>query len=96
LVAKYINATDLCVLPFVDGVQKRNSSFLATYNQHIPIITTSTNSMKDEKGIYYVRCNNEDELLEKINYVLEHKPKEILREELNWENVASKYIYTLE
>ena len=91
IVAKYLNATDLCVLPFTEGIQSRNSSFLAAYNQLIPIITTIKNKIKDEDGIFYVECNNEEELIERIKNVLQ-KNIIISRKELNWKSVAEKYI----
>ena len=91
VVAKYLSATDLCVLPFKNGVQKRNGSFLAAYNQFIPIITTTTQAYNDENGVYYVKCNEEDELLHKIKKVLSKK-ENILREELNWKKVAKEYV----
>lgn len=90
-VAKYLSSTDLCVLPFRNGVQKRNGSFLAAYNQFIPIITTSSKKQIDDDGVYYIECNNEEVLQEKMERVLSEKNK-ISRKELNWERVAKQYM----
>jgi len=89
-VADLLQISDVCVLPFIDGVKKRNGSFLAAYNQKISVITTSDNE-KDKNGIYYVRPKNKEELLEKIKFVLEQN-EAFEREELTWENVAKEYI----
>lgn len=89
-VADLLQISNLCVLPFEEGVQTRNGSFLAAYNQKIPVITTSK-SKKDENGVYYVEPKNQEKLLQKIKEVLEAK-EEINREILTWENVAKEYM----
>lgn len=94
-VADMLQISDICVLPFTEGVQTRNGSFLAAYNQKIPIITTSKQEKDNpEIGIYYIEPNNEEQLIEKIKYVLSNK-KEIEREILDWKKVAEKYIENL-
>lgn len=92
-VARYLSASDVCILPFTNGLKKRNSSFLAAYNQNIPIITTSSENDQDKDGIYFVACNNTDELTKKIKVILE-KNEKVNREELNWKRVAEQYINT--
>lgn len=89
-IADMLEISDVCVLPFINGVKTRNGSFLAAYNQKIPVITTSE-TLKDEKGIYYVKPKSEEELLEKIKEVLERKEK-IERDILTWELVAKNHI----
>lgn len=89
-VADLLQISDACVLPFVNGVKKRNGSFLAAYNQRIPVITTH-NTYKDENGIYYAKPNNEEMLLEKMLYVLNNKI-EFNRDVLTWDKTAKKYI----
>lgn len=91
-IADMLSISNLCVLPFINGVQTRNGSFLAAYNQEIPVITTS-NKLEDENGIYYVPPKTEEELFEKIKEVLEN-PKEFKREILDWATVAKNYIDT--
>ncbi len=91
-VADLLQISDICVLPFLEGVQTRNGSFLAAYNQEIPIITTSKELNDNEQlGIYYVKPNNEEELSNKIEKVLKNK-KGLKRETLDWKRVAEKYI----
>lgn len=91
-VANLLQISNICVLPFKEGVQTRNGSFLAAYNQRIPIITTSKEAKDNPKmGIYYVEPNSEEQLLDKIQYVL-NKEREYNREILDWKRVAEKYI----
>ena len=89
-VADLLQISNLCVLPFTDGVQTRNGSFLAAYNQKLPVITTSVGK-EDYQGIYYVEPKNQKQLLKKIEEVLEYK-QEFERDELTWENVAKEYM----
>lgn len=89
-VADLLKISDVCVLPFINGLKKRNGSFLAAYNQEIPVITTSENDV-DKDGIYYVRPKCDEELLNKIKDVLETK-EEYKREPLTWKTVAINYI----
>ncbi len=89
-VANLLQISDLCVLPFTEGVQTRNGSFLAAYNQKIPVITTSIDK-KDNNGIYYVEPKNQELLLKKIKEVLKNT-EEIEREVLTWELVWKKYM----
>lgn len=90
-VANLLAASDICVLPFVNGLKKSNGSFLAAYNQKIKIITTSNKDEVEENGIYYVKPKEEEELLEKIRYVLDVE-EEFERDILTWDNVAKSYI----
>lgn len=92
-VARYLSISDVCVLPFTEGIQERNGSFLAAYNQLIPVITTDKEK-KDENGIYYAKPNNEKELLEKINYVLENEIT-FNRAELSWSKVSKEFINSI-
>ena len=89
-VADLLQISNVCVLPFEEGVKTRNGSFLAAYNQKIKVITTSK-SKKDDNGIYYVEPKNQEQLLQKIKKVLETN-EEINREILTWGNVAERYI----
>lgn len=89
-VAKYLSISDVCVLPFTEGIQERNGSFLAAYNQLIPVITTGKDK-NDENGIYYVKPGDEKELLNKITYVLKNK-NTFDRPELSWATVAKEFL----
>lgn len=89
-VADRLQISDVCVLPFVKGVKTRNGSFLAAFNQKIPVITTS-NDLTDKDDIYYVKPNEEKELEDKIKEVL-NKSHNIERKILTWEKTAKSYI----
>ncbi|MCI8620632.1 MAG: glycosyltransferase [Clostridia bacterium] len=93
-VSDMISISDVAILPFTDGVKSRNGSFLASYNQNIPVITTAFDR-NDENGIYYVEPKDEEKLLEKTKKVLNEK-QEIIRKELTWELVCKKYIESFE
>lgn len=94
-IANMLSISDICVLPFVNGLKTSNGSFLAAYNQKIKIITTSKNDVKDGNGIYYVKPENEEELLEKIEYVLNNDEK-FEREALTWDNVTDNFMKAFE
>ncbi len=92
-VADLLQISNICVLPFVNGLKKSNGSFLAAYNQKIKVITTRKKDEEDGNGIYYVEPNDEEQLLETIKKVLEDK-KEYNRDVLTWDNVAKSHIDT--
>ena len=54
-VADYLAASDACVLPFKEGVQPKNSSFLAAIAQGTLVITTSSerSGLDDGANVYY-------------------------------------------
>ena len=56
----------------------------------IPVITTD-NEKEDKNGIYYVKPNDEKELLKKINFVLENKIN-FNRSELSWSKVSKEFV----
>ena len=94
--ADYLKISDVCVLPFKNGVSKRNGSFLAAYNQNIPIVTTS-GYLKDGEGIFYAKMGDKEELLKKTLLALEYDKDSIQnREILKWEDVANRYIEVIE
>ncbi len=90
-VSDILSISDICVLPFTEGVKENNGSFLAAYNQNISIITTKKENVKDENGIYYILPNDEEKLIDKIKEVLEIK-KEFQRGTLTWDNIAKEYL----
>lgn len=94
-IANMLSASDVCILPFVNGLKTSNGSFLAAYNQKTKIITTSKNTPKDSDGIYYVTPENEEELLQKIKFVLEDRT-EFNRPELTWDKVRESFMKAFE
>jgi len=90
-VANYLKCSDVCVIPFKSGVSKRNSSFLAAYNQNIPIVTTTKGKTFLKDSVYYVQIGNKDILEKKIRLALKNKEK-IDRKINTWESIAKEYI----
>lgn len=89
-VANYLKISDLVILPFRDGVSERNGSFLAAYNQGIPIVTTSIERRRDEEGIYFVRPGDSLEIAKKSKDILE---KKVLykRNIISWDKIAEMH-----
>lgn len=90
-IADMLSASNICVLPFVNGLKTSNGSFLAAYNQNIRVITTSKSNEKDDNGIYYVKPEKEEELLEKIKFALDDKT-EFERQALTWDSVTEEFL----
>ena len=92
MVADYLAMSDVCVLPYRDGVQKRYTSFLAACNQNIKVVTTSFNKTNDANGIYYVQPNNPELLKIKIEEVI-NKKNDIENKNVNdWKDIANEYM----
>lgn len=91
-VADYLSISDLCVLPFKDGVKDRYGSFLAACNQNIKIITTSVLGQADEEGIYYIKPNDPQNLALKIEEVIDKKEVKSNKKINDWNEIAKKYI----
>lgn len=94
-VANYLAVSDVCVLPFRDGVSERNGSFLAAVNQNIPIITTSKVDKVNSEGIYYVKPMDEEGIVKYLNELLEYRQedkKEYMRTGYSWSNIAGEYL----
>lgn len=91
-VARYLSATDVCVLPFAEGVSERNGSFLAAANQDIPIITTTRDIQESPafNNVYYVPINNSDAIVEKI--VQMDKSSSISKRNvvISWDEIAER------
>ena len=69
LTSELLSICDICLLPFKSGIKSRYSSFLATYNQKIKMVTTTDIPRTYENGIYYAKINSKKDLLEK-NYCI--------------------------
>lgn len=91
-VADYIKLSDVSVLPFVDGVSERNGSFLAAYNQGIPIVTTSS-TKNDFHGVYYVKPMDVNGIVNKvINCLKKDNKVNFNREILDWDDIVESHI----
>ena len=91
-VADYLYISDICVLPFTEGVRSRYSSFLAACNQQIKIITTAMNDKLDEEGIYYIKPNDSKLLAEKIEDVIYNTDIKSNKKIKDWDEIAKQYI----
>lgn len=89
-VADYLKISDCAVFPFKNGVSERNGSFLAAYNQNIPIITTNLNKSYNENGVFYLRDINHESLYKQIIDVINDKLS-INRDISEWDNIVDKH-----
>ncbi|WP_368236396.1 glycosyltransferase [Clostridium perfringens] len=89
-VSKYLKITDLSILPFRDGVSERNGSFLAAYNQGLPIITTS-NNIEELDGVYYVEPKNKDAVVKKY-FEIKDDLKFFDRDIVSWKDIVNSHI----
>jgi len=93
MVANYLKISDVCMLPFIDGVSERNGSFLAAYIQNIPIVTTSKEGSKEDDEIYYGKPDDINKQYEDIKSIFNNSVKSINREETNSViNIANRHI----
>lgn len=92
-VADYLRLSDLAILPFKQGVSERNGSFLAAYNQGIPIITTCIEDKKSEDGIYYVNPGESIKIVEEAKKILSVK-QVYRRQVLSWGKIAEIHAET--
>lgn len=81
VVANYLKISNVCILPFRNGVSERNGSFLAAKLQGIPVITTTKNKkINNDENVFYIPINNIEEAIDKTKYILENdicfKPKD--------------------
>ena len=92
-VADYLSISDVCVLPYKDGLKSRYTSFFSACNQNVKIITTSLSDRPSEKGIYYIEPNNSKKLALKIKEVIYGKNiKSNKRIRTTWQDIAKLHI----
>lgn len=60
-VADYLSISDFCILPYTDGLSIKNGSFLAAYQEGLPVITTKpdNNTLKFGNVYFIPKSNNE-------------------------------------
>jgi len=92
--ADYLAVSDICVLPFLDGVSERNGSFLAALNQGIPIVTTSNDQegYNPAQNTLYVKPGDAGRVTEAV-----HQFRKVVgihripnSEILSWEEIAGR------
>lgn len=91
-VANYLSISDVCVLPFKEGLRERYGSFLAASNQQIKIITTSIKDVEDEEGIYYIKPNESELLASKIEDVIYKTDIKSNKKINDWNDIAKQYM----
>jgi glycosyltransferase involved in cell wall biosynthesis len=103
-ISKYLFSSDICVLPFLDGVSTKRGSFLAPLFHNIPIITTKPDHKLPElinhKNIILIRPNDKGGLKKEIKYLITDKEKINiikknslqLKKRFSWENITKKII----
>ncbi len=91
-VADYLYISDVCVLPYTDGVKSRYTSFLAACNQNIKVITTSLDNEKKEEGIYYIKPNDSKLLASKIEEVIYKTDIRSNKKINDWDDIAKQYM----
>ncbi|MEE2710444.1 MAG: glycosyltransferase family 4 protein [Gemmatimonadota bacterium] len=96
--------SDICVLPFEDGVTTKRGSFMAALQHELPMVTTISNAIPeglvDNHNIFLVPPDDEDSLLEKIEtLLLDRSLRETFRKNLkaithinSWERIAQQTI----
>ena len=102
--SKYLFASDICVLPFSDGVSTKRGSFLAPLFHNIPIITTQSSFTPPElinyKNIILTKPNDKKDLEMAIKKLIMDKELQIvikknslcLKKYFSWENITKKII----
>lgn len=93
-VANYLASSQICVLPFINGVSKRNGSFLAAVNQNIAVITTGTDFFGFDKktNVFYMKDSNPDSIFRAINEYQtgEWSDNKVNNFILSWDDIAIK------
>lgn len=89
-VANLLKISDICILPFRDGVSERNGSFLAAYNQGISVVTTSRVDREDQDNVFFVKPGDINGIVKYTDKILTEKVV-INRKVLSWDEIAHKH-----
>lgn len=99
-VSRYLSVTDVCVLPFADGVSLRRGSFMAAVGHGLPIVTVKNDRLnhllKDGENILLCDRLDRHQLEEKTNRLLddlelrESVGKKVLELDFSWESIWLK------
>ena len=106
-VREYLSEIDVYAL--VSGIDMSPLTLLEAQLMKKPVVATNVGGipelMKDEKTGFLVKKGNSDDLIEKLNVLLEDKEKaksmgesgrEFVKENFSWENVAKGFIKIVE
>lgn len=104
----YLGGSDLCVLPFTDGVSFRRGSFLAAITHCLPVVTTVGDELPDElknrENVLLVKTGDVSGLTNAIGELLMSKElrhklskgAEDLASRFSWQMIALKTISVYE
>lgn len=106
-VSNYLIASDICVLPYTDGVSERRTSFISALSHGLPIVTTHLNNTPDKlidhNNILLVEPKNPYQLADAIEELINHPELrkslgkaalELYHREYDWHTIAQKTIKT--
>ena len=75
--SRYLLSSDVCVLPFLDGVSERRGSFLAALSHRLPVITTRADSLppglRNGINVRLVRPGNPEGLASAIRELIKDR-----------------------
>jgi glycosyltransferase involved in cell wall biosynthesis len=96
-VSRYLSVTDVCVLPYADGVSLRRGSFMAAVGHGLPIVTVRNDRLnhllKDGENILLCDSLDRHQLEEKTNRLLEDPGlresvgRKVLDLDFSWESI---------
>lgn len=99
-VGNYIRTADYGLLLFREGLSRRNGSFLAEYQENIPIVTTLSKDCENFSNIYCIE--NDCDILKKViigiqnNQIIFKQKSNIDEQILGWKEIAIIYSNILE
>jgi len=97
-VSELLLASDLCVLPFRDGISLRRGSFLAAVKHGLPVVTTISNSappegLVDGENVVLVRAGDVQKLADSITMLL-HSPETYIRVKQNLAALGERFSWS--
>jgi glycosyltransferase involved in cell wall biosynthesis len=104
LISRYLGISDICILPFAEGVSTKRTTFMTAVQHKLPIITTRSETLPqglvDYENVLLFKYGDRRALVNKIFELIENrklrsklsKNTERLSEMFSWENIARKTI----
>ncbi len=93
-VARILATADVVVLPFIDGLNMRNTSFLAAREQGTFIVTTHKHlrGYTPDENVYYVSPSNLNEMKLAIRRYLGTKKSPGAEKMANWDAIVNRHM----
>lgn len=101
-VSSYLLASDICVLPYADGVSERRTSFISVLSHGVPIVTTKGDNtpekLIDHENIILVNTKSPVKLADAIEELIKYpelrkklgnSARKLYEERYSWNNIAS-------